>query len=67
MDNESRKGFQNRYAMALPDPDPTKPDKAVLMVIKKVNTTRSIIRKRSMELWKVSNKKLFSVIYVYMF
>jgi hypothetical protein len=53
--------------MALPDPDPTKPDKAVLMVIKKVNTTRSIIRKRSMELWKVINKKLFSVTYVYMF
>ncbi len=50
---EELKGFQNRYCMALPDPDPTKPDRPVLMVIKKINSTKALVNRRTMGLWKV--------------
>lgn len=48
--------FQNKYCMQMPDPDPTKPDKSVLMVIKKIPTTKPLINAKTKKNWKLSTR-----------
>ena len=42
--------------MQMPDPDPTKPDKSVLMVIKKLPTTKPMVNAKTKKNWKLSTK-----------